>query len=113
MHRAVASSSGGPTDLRLRDSHSGSHPPQKLRSRCGRDTTLCRAERDRTVTYVEETLRDISGVGSLLTSSGGLVRVALSIAIVVGLWAIHDPIGYVFAVILVAVVWLWDRDWQA
>ncbi len=42
-----------------------------------------------------------------------LVRVAVSIAIVVGLWAIHDPIGYVFAVILVAVVWLWDRDWQA
>ena len=82
-------------------------------------------------------MRDISGVGSLLTSSGGLlvpmdsgrylggmlahlqarwptlVRVAVSIAIVVGLWAIHDPIGYVFAVILVAVVWLWDRDWQA
>jgi len=38
-----------------------------------------------------------------------LVRVALSIAIVVGLWAIHDPIGYVFAAILVAVVWLWNR----
>lgn len=38
-----------------------------------------------------------------------LVRVALSIAIVVGLWAMKDPIGLVFAVILVAAVWLWDR----
>lgn len=42
-----------------------------------------------------------------------LVRVALTVAIVVGLWALQDPIGYVFAVILVAVVWLWDRDWRA
>src|SRR6476661_1145390 len=31
LHRAVASSSGGPTDLRLRDYRSGSHQPQKLR----------------------------------------------------------------------------------
>jgi hypothetical protein len=34
MHRAVASSSGNPTDFRLRDCHSGSHQPQKLRTRC-------------------------------------------------------------------------------
>jgi hypothetical protein len=39
-----------------------------------------------------------------------LVRVALSIAIVVGLWAFHDPIGLLFAVILVAVVWLSGRN---
>jgi hypothetical protein len=39
MHRAVASSSGSPTDLRLREFHSGSHQPKKLRSRCSRDTT--------------------------------------------------------------------------
>ena len=38
-----------------------------------------------------------------------LVRVALSMAIVVGLWATGDPIGLVFGVILVAAVWLWDR----
>jgi hypothetical protein len=39
-----------------------------------------------------------------------LVRVALTIAIVVGLWATLDPIGgLVFGVILVAAVWLWDR----
>jgi hypothetical protein len=38
-----------------------------------------------------------------------LVRVALTIAILVGLWALHDPLGLVFAVILVAAVWLWDR----
>ena len=42
MHRAVASSSGNPTDFRLRDCHSGSHQPQKLRSRCRRDTTRYR-----------------------------------------------------------------------
>lgn len=39
-----------------------------------------------------------------------LVRVALTILIVVALWATLDPIGgLVFGVILVAVVWLWDR----
>jgi hypothetical protein len=38
-----------------------------------------------------------------------VLRVALTVAIAVGLWAISDPIGYVFAVILIAVVWLWDR----
>jgi uncharacterized membrane protein HdeD (DUF308 family) len=39
-----------------------------------------------------------------------LVRVALTIAILVGLWALFDPLGtLVFAVILVAAVWLWDR----
>ena len=37
-----------------------------------------------------------------------LVRVALTIAILVALWALHDPLGLVFAVILVAAVWLWD-----
>ena len=42
-----------------------------------------------------------------------LVKVALTIAIVVVLWAMSDPIGYVFAVILVAAVWLWDLDWKA
>jgi hypothetical protein len=39
-----------------------------------------------------------------------LVRVALTIAIVVGLWAISDPIGYLFAVILVVVVWFWGKE---
>jgi hypothetical protein len=38
-----------------------------------------------------------------------LVRVALTIAILVVLWALHDPIGLLFAVILVVAVWLWDR----
>jgi hypothetical protein len=38
-----------------------------------------------------------------------VVKVALTIAIVVGLWATKDPIGLVFAVILVAAVWLWER----
>ena len=39
-----------------------------------------------------------------------LLRVALSIAIVVVLWAAFDPIGaLVFSAILVVVVWLWDR----
>jgi hypothetical protein len=38
-----------------------------------------------------------------------LVKVALTIAIVVGLWATGDPLGLVFAVILVAAVWLWER----
>ena len=39
-----------------------------------------------------------------------LVRVALTILIAVGLWATFDPVGGVlFGVILVAVVWLWDR----
>jgi hypothetical protein len=38
-----------------------------------------------------------------------LVRVALSMAIMVGLWAMQDPIGLVLGVILVAAVWLWDR----
>jgi hypothetical protein len=43
-----------------------------------------------------------------------LVRVALTIAIVVGLWATFDPFGaVVFSAILVAVVWLWDRDGSA
>jgi len=38
-----------------------------------------------------------------------LVKVALSIAIVVGLWATLDPVGGLgFAGILVAAVWLWD-----
>jgi hypothetical protein len=38
-----------------------------------------------------------------------LVRVALTIAIVGVLWAISDPIGYLFAVILVVVVWFWGK----
>jgi hypothetical protein len=39
-----------------------------------------------------------------------LLRVALTIAIPVVLWAAFDPFGaLLFAVILVAVVWLWDR----
>ena len=38
-----------------------------------------------------------------------LVRVALTVAIVLGFWVASDPIGYVFAVILVAVVWFWGK----
>jgi hypothetical protein len=39
-----------------------------------------------------------------------LVRVALTILIVVALWAALDPIGGIaFGVILVAAVWLGDR----
>ena len=38
-----------------------------------------------------------------------LVRVALTAVIAVALWAISDPIGYVFAVILIATIWLWER----
>ena len=38
MHRAVASSSGSPTDLRRSDCLSGSHQPKKLRTRCGQDS---------------------------------------------------------------------------
>jgi hypothetical protein len=51
MHRAVASSSGNPTDLRLRACHSGSHQPQKLRTRCGRDTTRYREGMSRASTH--------------------------------------------------------------
>lgn len=38
-----------------------------------------------------------------------LVRVALTIAIALGFWVASDPIGYVFAVILVAAVWFWGK----
>ena len=38
-----------------------------------------------------------------------LVKVPLTAVIAVALWAISDPIGYVFAVILIATIWLWER----
>ena len=38
MHRAVAPSSGNPTDRRRSECHSGSHQPRKLRTRCSRDS---------------------------------------------------------------------------
>jgi hypothetical protein len=39
-----------------------------------------------------------------------LVRIALTILIVVALWAALDPLGGIlFGAILVAVVWLWNR----
>ena len=44
MHRAVAPSSGSPTDLRRSECHSGSHQPRKLRTRCSRDSTPLRRQ---------------------------------------------------------------------
>jgi hypothetical protein len=61
MHRAVASSSGSPADLRLRDCHSGSHQPQKLRSRCSRDTTRYRSHATRTAEPARPTSRGERG----------------------------------------------------
>jgi hypothetical protein len=53
-------------------------------------------------------------VGSMLAHRQGwrptIVRVALTILIVVALWAAFDPFGaVVFSAILVAVVWRWNR----
>src|SRR5438876_1783454 len=64
MHRAVAPSSGFPTDRRRSECLSGSLQPRKPRTRCGRDSTPFEESRE------EDVRHELSDVGPAEEAEG-------------------------------------------